>query len=119
MLGAHQRELDRQYDEERQHQAAVVAAARRRQRDEFAQREERDQGEQHGGDRVADAQAIQNTMTISQDSAQQAAEVLQLGVPGSVGLLGRERAARNTVTLDGDQDAEHDDEQRADLLGRV
>ena len=64
------------------------------------------------------AQAIQNTTTMNQEVPSRLAEVLQLRVPAFVvrrwPLAEREQEGRDA---DEDQQAEHHDEQRADLLG--
>jgi hypothetical protein len=114
---AHQPELHRQHHEEGQHQAAVVAAPRGRQRDELAQREEGHQREQHRG-AFARRPASQNTTTMTHEVAQQLAEVAQPGMPASPcglpALAQRQQEPRHAGQR---QHAEHDEEQRPDLLG--
>ena len=113
---AHQPILNRQHDEEGQHQRAVIAAPRGRQRHELAQRKEGHEGEQHRGRRFAQRPGEPEHQRHEPRMAQQHARVRQV-----IGAIRRPVAAlaqrqRHQHAGGQRQHAKHQQEQRGDLL---
>ena len=117
---ADQQELDRQHHEKGQDQAAMVAAPCRRKRDEFAQREERDQRKQQRRHAFAERPADPENHHHAPGGGQQAPEMLQFALPGFIACSGlaHVKADQQGHGADDGEHAKDDQEQGCDLLGR-